>query len=294
MLRISLLIILIGSGAVSLAQESKFGVSVPRPTDSTLLIGSFNIQNFGKTKMRNKPLVVDTLVAICLQYDVVAIQEISHKNGDTPDRFLDSLNAHSNSPYKMIISERSGLQTDDKSSQEQYGFYYNSKKIQQLDEGVLYADDEHDYFQREPYLARFQAVNESFDFVLITAHTAPAKSENPDITKKEVSALNEVVKWAKKHYPNEEDFIVLGDFNADCSYLKESEIERLEIYKDYSWLIPHSAKTTLAKTRDCTYDRIVITPECDDSFTGKWGVDRYFSSKKVSDHWPVWAEFWVN
>jgi hypothetical protein len=26
-------------------------------------------------------------------------------------------------------------------------------------------------------------------------------------------------------------------------------------------------------------------------FTGEWGVDRAFTDKAVSDHWPVWAEF---
>lgn len=259
--------------------------------DSYLIVASFNIQNFGKTKMRERPLVVDTLISIFLKYDVVAVQEISHKNGDTPQRFLDSLNKYSEDSFDMLISERSGLQADDKTSQEQYGFYFKNAKIQKLDEGVLYPDEEKDYFQREPYMAHFKSVEGDFDFVLITVHTAPAKSGNPDITLNEVSSLDEVVKWAKIHYPNEKDFIVVGDFNADCSYVDEADLEALDIKKNYAWLIPNTEKTNLAKSADCTYDRIVISTECTENFNGTWGVDRCFKSTKVSDHWPIWAQF---
>jgi hypothetical protein len=41
----------------------------------------------------------------------------------------------------------------------------------------------------------------------------------------------------------------------------------------------------------CAYDRIVTTTATKGGFTGKWGVDRAFTDKAVSDHWPVWAEF---
>ena len=261
--------------------------------EANLIVASFNIQNFGKTKMRERPLVVDTLVSIFLKYDVIAVQEISHKNGDTPQRFLDSLNKYSDDPFEMLISERSGTQANDISSQEQYGFYFKKDKIQKLDEGVIYPDEENDFFQREPYMAHFKSADGDFDFVLITVHTAPAKSENPDITLNEVSSLDEVIKWARLHYPGEKDFIVVGDFNADCSYVDEDDLEELDIKKNYTWLIPNTEKTNLARTVDCTYDRIVITSECNENFNGNWGVDRSFTSKKVSDHWPVWAEFKV-
>lgn len=256
-----------------------------------IVLATFNIQNFGITKMRERPQVVDTLVSIFLKYDVVAVQEISHKNGDTPKRFLDSLNKYYEGSFEMLISERSGLQTDDLSSQEQYGFYFKKDKIQKLDEGVLYPDEENDFFQREPYMAHFKSINGEFDFVLITVHTTPSKSENPLITLNEVSSLNEVVIWARNHYPNEKDFIVVGDFNADCGYVDEADLEKLEIKKNYNWLIPNSEKTNLAKGSDCTYDRIVITNECSENYNSNWGVDRCFTSKEVSDHWPVWAEF---
>lgn len=288
------------SNKVEVSQQNTSFESIDQnlPVDDTiqeskLIVASFNIQNFGKTKMRERPLVIDTLISIFLKYDVIAVQEISHKNGDTPKRFLDSLNKYYKDSFDMLISERSGLQTDDISSQEQYGFYFKKDKIQKLDEGVVYPDEENDFFQREPYMAHFKSADGDFDFVLITVHTAPAKSGNPDITLNEVGALDEVIKWAKIHYSGEKDFIVVGDFNADCSYVDEDDLEGLDIKKNYTWLIPNTEKTNLAKGSDCTYDRIVITGECNENFNGSWGVDRCFTSKTVSDHWPVWAEFRV-
>jgi hypothetical protein len=62
-------------------------------------------------------------------------------------------------------------------------------------------------------------------------HTAPAKSGNPDITLNEVGALDAVIKWAQVHCPNEKDFIVVGDFNADCSYVDEDDLEERDIQR---------------------------------------------------------------
>ena len=58
--------------------------------------------------------------------------------------------------------------------------------------------------------------------------------------------------------------------------------------------MPHSADTNLATSSQCAYDRIVTTWATESHFTEQWGVDQAFTDKKVSDHWPVWAEFFVN
>ncbi len=72
-----------------------------------------------------------------------------------------------------------------------------------------------DVFRREPFIATFKARGGSFDFVLIAIHT------DPDEAAQEISHLPGVVEYAKGSYRGEGDFIVLGDLNADCSYLKE-------------------------------------------------------------------------
>lgn len=53
--------------------------------------------------------------------------------------------------------------------------------------------------------------------------------------------------------------LFLGDFNADCSYVKEQDWAsiRLRSSEVFKWLIPDSADTTVGNS-DCAYDRIVV------------------------------------
>ncbi|MEP2024549.1 MAG: endonuclease/exonuclease/phosphatase family protein [Reichenbachiella sp.] len=254
--------------------------------ESTITIATFNIQIFGKTKSA-KELVMDTLAMIIRSYDIVAVQEIKNKPNKVPTLFLNKINENG-AKYAMVLSERTGMQADDKSSQEQYAYYYNTETIKSLDEGVLYDDSSNDFFQREPFLAGFSAIEGSFTFVLSSIHTRPSEA------KKEIAALHDVVNWAKNKYPDEDDFITLGDFNASCSYASPEDLDQMELRgAAYQWIVPDDADTNLA-SKVCAYDRIVITTGVTSDFTGQWGVDNAFTSKVVSDHFPVWAEFYTN
>lgn len=53
--------------------------------------------------------------------------------------------------------------------------------------------------------------------------------------------------------------LFLGDFNADCSYVKEQDWAdiRLRSSEVFKWLIPDSVDTTVGNS-DCAYDRIVV------------------------------------
>ena len=52
--------------------------------------------------------------------------------------------------------------------------------------------------------------------------------------------------------------ILLGDFNADCSYLLDTDLAGLPIYNPamFDWLIGFDVDTTTGTT-DCAYDRYV-------------------------------------
>lgn len=263
--------------------------STPKPDISgTIRIGTFNIQNLGPTKI-GKAEVVSVLVAIIRKYDVIAIDEISDKTNITAYRLLDSINNHQQNKYNLILSPRTGQQANNLSSQEQYGFYYNTATIKDLGQSMLYNDSTYDYFCREPFLAHFKATNGNFSFVLCAIHT------KPEAALAEIRSLHEVMTWAKTWYANEDDFIALGDFNASCTYVSPYQLDTLEIRKkSYKWAIADTVKTNLS-SKQCAYDRIVMTsPATVQNYTGNWGVDRCFTSKTISDHWPVWAEFYTN
>ena len=53
-----------------------------------------------------------------------------------------------------------------------------------------------------------------------------------------------------------QDVVILGDFNADCSYV-DAQLDALPIRTDptYQWLIDDAADTTVISTTDCAYDR---------------------------------------
>jgi endonuclease/exonuclease/phosphatase family metal-dependent hydrolase len=245
-------------------------------------IASFNIQNFGKTKVNN-PAVLSQILAIVQAFDVVAIQEVSDKSGEAMNKFRAALGPD----FELIVSERTGRATDDRTSQEQYAFVIRRNTIQLEGTPEVYADGE-DAFQREPYLARFKCVNGNFTFVLINIHTQPERAVA------EIGALDSVVRWARTRFVGEEDFILLGDFNGSCTYAKPAELDALAIRgADYVWIIPDGADTNLAQAA-CAYDRIVLTQSAVEDYASKWDVYRVFSEKKISDHWPVWAEFFAD
>ena len=246
-----------------------------------LKIATFNIQNFGKSKLA-KSDIMDTLVTIIRAFDIVAVQEVSDVSNQTAGLFLELINRNQVVKYAMVCSERTGRENNDQSSREQYAFYYRPDLVQLVDT-ALYNDSEYDYFQREPFTAQFMNKKSGVSFLLSTIHTAP------EFAVEEIDALVHVATWFPKRFSNTENIIFCGDFNASCTYANPTRLDQLSIRKQpYCWIIPDTAKTNLSKNQ-CAYDRFVVT-ESLYSKIKKWEVFRYFKSKKVSDHWPVYIE----
>jgi len=101
-------------------------------------------------------------------------------------------------------------------------------------------------FEREPLVARFQAG--FFDFRVVGVHIKPEHAYD------ELAALAEVAETIADS--TEGDVILLGDFNADCSYLNESDAIHPLRAARYHWVIADSAETAVKS--GCTYDRIVM------------------------------------
>ena len=259
----------------------------PPTAAPTIKIATFNVQVFGRTKAF-KPDVMSRLIATIHKYDVVALQELKDASGEAPRLLLAALNRDAARSYAMLLSHRSGLEPDDARSQEQYAILYDTQVIEALAGERLFDDSARDLFQREPYLARLRTRAGSFSFVLMNIHTRPERAVA------EIAALHDVFDWAKLAFPDEENFIALGDYNAACRYATPAELDSLSIRRpDYFWIVPDDSDSNVSPASACAYDRIVVTAATSRAFTGRWGVDRAFNDKLVSDHWPVWAEFSV-
>ena len=253
-------------------------------------IATFNIKVFGKTKM-GKPDVVNQLVDTVLQYDMVAVQEVKDIDQTVPYDFLNEINNVSENTWNMSLSPRSGTQDDDQSSQEQYVYYYNTTVFREVGQGQLYNDSIGDYFQRETYIASFELLNESgnssgFDFTLFTVHTKPA------LALEEINSLHDVVESYRENNSAETDLVILGDFNADCSYANSQELwESPMRLPQYNWLVNDLADTTVSST-DCAYDRIVTLGDLNGRLVGSWGIDTSVDDTDISDHYPVWFDLY--
>jgi endonuclease/exonuclease/phosphatase family metal-dependent hydrolase len=256
--------------------------------NETLRLGAFNIQVFGKSKAA-KPEVMEVLGKIIRTYDLVAIQEIRDKSQTALPVLVDVVNANNSAPYDYVVSERLGRT----SSKEQYAYIYNNQTVELTCTPHTYPEPYGtDPFHREPYIASFRVLDGNFDATLITIHA------DPDEATEEINALDDVVRYAQSTYPDEQDFIVMGDLNADCSYFDEDSNSTMH-GSDYYWCINNSVDTT-TKSTNCTYDRIIITNPAVPDFAGAADVFRFdleyglnvSETTAVSDHYPVYAEFW--
>ena len=257
--------------------------SAQRPSDK-LLIATFNIQVFGKSKMSKKK-VVDVLAKTVRQFDVVAIQEVRAKDDDIIPRFIEAINADG-SRYDFIIGPRLGRSV----STEQYVFVYDTTRVEYDPSSVGTMSDPADVLHREPYVARFRARTQppekGFSFFLINIHT------DPDEVPQEISVLADVFQVMQTAREDEDDVILLGDLNASVK-----QFGRLGQVPGIRWCVDGDVMTNTRRNKQ--YDNILFHGEKTSEFTGRWGVldleQTYGLTRdealKVSDHLPVWAEF---
>jgi len=257
----------------------------PRPAAAARLrLATFNLQVFGPAKA-GRPEWLRAVAAIVRRYDLVAVQEIRDVSGRAPARLLEAVNAEPGARYAMALSDRTGREPDDRSSQEQYAYLYRTDRLRVVGTPTLYDDAAEDHFQREPFLSRFGVVGTDASLVLINVHTPPRRAV------REIAAMEHVFRWARARFSEERVFVALGDFNAGCGYASEADLDALPIHGEaYDWVVPHSADTNVADSA-CPYDRVVVAAPEGNLLVEDWGVDQAFdAAAPLSDHWPVWVE----
>eukprot|EP00004_Rigifila_ramosa_P013555 TRINITY_DN3019_c0_g1_i1.p1 TRINITY_DN3019_c0_g1~~TRINITY_DN3019_c0_g1_i1.p1 ORF type:complete len:320 (-),score=70.28 TRINITY_DN3019_c0_g1_i1:24-878(-) len=237
------------------------------------------------------PPCAEVLPRILARYDLVLIMEIRDTTNSSIFQLLNLTNALVGNRLSIVLGPREGRTT----SQEQYAFFYNTEVLAPLDWYVF--DDgvepNLDTFQREPMLVRWRALtdSENFEFVTGGIHVEPASADA------EIAALvgvfdDAVARW---NVPN---IVIMGDFNADCSYLSQTALEANALYVDprFHWLVPTGIDTTVG-TGNCTYDRaIAIGPAWQErvsaSSVSAYRFDELLSLNSttaaiVSDHYPI-------
>lgn len=248
----------------------------------TVLVGSYNIQVFGQSKLQNES-VMNLLAEIGYRFDVMAIQEIRSANQDVMPRFVDRINARG-ARFDFVIGPRLGRTV----SKEQYAYIYDSDRLEVIGTPFTVPDPK-DLLHREPFVARFRVrtsnPQEAFTFALINIHT------DPDEVDLEVDVLDNVYKYVQEQLPEEDDFLLLGDLNASPKKFGE-----MGTIPGLTYVVSNEPTNTRGTK---TYDNILFDGRATTEFTGRGGVfriDREYGlnleqALLVSDHFPVWSEF---
>nr|XP_019568714.1 PREDICTED: deoxyribonuclease-1-like 2 [Rhinolophus sinicus] len=252
---------------------------------AALRIGAFNIQSFGDSKVSD-PACGDVITQILAGYDIMLVQEVRDPDLSAVSALLEQINSVSRHKYSFVSSEPLGRDQ----YKEMYLFVYRKDSVSVVD--TYQYPDREDSFSREPFVVKFSAPGSAAkEFVLVPLHAAPHHAVA------EIDALYDVYldvidKWGTN------DILFLGDFNADCSYVREQDWAsiRLRSSEVFKWLIPDSADTTVGNS-DCAYDRIVVCgahlrrslkPQSAavHDFQEEFGLDQT-QALAISDHFPV-------
>ncbi|KAM7044424.1 deoxyribonuclease-1-like 1 isoform 1-T2 [Molossus nigricans] len=251
-------------------------------------ICAFNAQRLTLTKVAREH-VIDTLVQIVARCDIMVLQEVVDPSSSAISIMLRELNRCDGSgPYSSLSSPLLGRS----SYMEKYVYIYRSHKTQVLDSYVY--NDKDDLFAREPFVAQFTLPSKVLpSVVLIPLHTTPKDVE------KELNALYDVFLDVSQHWQSK-DFILLGDFNADCGSLAKKRLNELMLrtQADFHWAIADGEDTTVRASTHCAYDRIVLHGERCQSLlrtAAAFDFPRSFQlteeeALNISDHYPVEVE----
>ncbi|WP_458210785.1 endonuclease/exonuclease/phosphatase family protein [Haladaptatus sp. NG-SE-30] len=295
-----------------------------RVLDRNLLIGTWNIRNFGslttkwhagdsdspKRDLHSLRVIAETL----RRFDVVAIQEVT---GNL--RALRHL-------LKFLGDDRGFLMTDitqgSDQGYERLAFLFDRRTVQLsgLAGEIVIPDEELEVpdvdispdaftrqFARTPYAVSFRAGNQTF--ILVTLHV---RYGTPDERTPELRKIAEWLNdWARQVNSWDHNLIALGDFNID-----RMDDPRYEAFTSTGLTVPadlHTVpRTIFADIDEPTakfYDQIAWFTEDGDrpalslSFRQAGSFDfrdvalprRELTmrslSYRISDHYPLWAEF---
>lgn len=278
---IAILLLMVGLGSAMRSTD------VLDTDAGSVKVALFNIRHFGNGKM-SQPAVVKNILRILDRYDLVFVMETR----DFEKTSLVNLRRHlGDDEWDYVTSEPVGR----KSYKERYVYFYRPSVVTLM--GTHLYDDVKDDFEREPFMAEFKyksrfagsVVNVTF----LGAHLTP------DDVAHEMESLPDVISSARKRFSNSEAYLIMGDFNADCSYLNCGERDTMTLLNTpelYTSLVPNKADTTVSPNTDCAYDRVIVTvhdrPKVKVAnvkvydFQADMGLT-YDEAWAVSDHFPV-------
>jgi deoxyribonuclease-1-like protein len=246
-----------------------------------LLLASWNIRIYstGSRDDTELELIADRLQ----QYDLIAIQEA--RDPEVVERTLAILAGRGHT-YEALVSEQVG-----RGVKERYAFLWRPDKVERLDDGQFYPNPD-DRLIRPPFWVSFRAGN--FDFTLITIHSIFGDTIGE--RRAEAALMTDVYRTVQDADPDEQDVILLGDFNLSPEDAAWGDLTTLA-----PPLITGNRYTTIRESAESLYDNFWFDRGLVQEYTGSNGVEAFdvevfanddnAASLAVSDHRPIWAVF---
>jgi len=266
-----------------------------RATAPTVRIGTWNLEFLGAaTDFRNGlPLRDDSdLQKIgekirSLGVAVLAVQEIG---GEAP---LHKVAAGAGPSWQLVLGTTGGW--DDGKNAQRIGFLYDRSQVELLHAAELLhlprKLEDVDIFHRVPVTACFRVVATGFDFRAVTVHfKAGQKAQDEKKRRLESTTLHEWVVGLQDRAGEDQDVVVLGDFNS--TYGTDPQ-KALETGGALQYVQPSSLAPTIMHFPE-PIDQVArgpgFTELLADSFTvhgDLGGLDKNAWRKIYSDHFPV-------
>lgn len=269
------------SGHAPIVSGKMAGSAPPR---STVTIGSWNLENFGKSK---SDASIDFIARTVNSLDIITIQEVvaGYGGAQAVARLANALNKQG-AKWDYRVSDPTSGQNSYK--RERYAFLWKTSRVSLIGRPWL----ERQFTQqinREPFFATFNFNGKQFTVVSFHAITKKMQPET------EIKYF----KFLPAEYPND-NLIFCGDFNCPQTHTVFNPLKRMG-YKP----IMVGQKTTLKQT---AVDGAYLVSEFDHMFYHNTrinyigsGVIQFYkafpslkTARKISDHIPIWFQFSVN
>ena len=248
-----------------------------------ITIASWNLENFGKSKSDS---VINFIANTLRDFDVVAIQEVVAGDGGAQAvaRLSDVLNRKGSKWDYRISDAPSG---ENSYKRERYAFLWKTSKVQIVGRPWLEKQYELE-INREPFFATFTTKGKQFTTANFHAITKKMQPET------EIKYF----KFLPAEYPDL-NLIFCGDFNCPQSHSVFNPLKKMGYCPIFT-----GQKTSLKM--NCI-ETECLASEFDNIFYHKEKInfvnsgiipfyEKFLSvgdARIVSDHVPVWFEFWV-
>jgi endonuclease/exonuclease/phosphatase family metal-dependent hydrolase len=243
----------------------------------TIVVKSWNLLHLSQKTLQKKDTQFISKYFRKNDYDVFVVEEV-----------LDNKALSKLTTKKVLYSRRSG-----RGRYKEYIAFVVSDKYRESDLRVFTYYDTHDTFERDPAML---AVGKSWGVVGVHLYHGKRKNGNVELTKREIRALANMLRYfSKKSGIPEKRIIIAGDFNLPTYKIRKIIPVEQEVLIEEGTTVSTSKRKLAAHD----YDHFIISK----GFGGEAFVDyevlgfdksvkrRKWFRKRVSDHYPIVLNF---